>query len=109
MADKLSKKGWSSTVLYTLSVISSLSIELIDTVLELVGKRADLLVSSQSPPPVPGGRSGGGRRSRGWGAASATIQPQEHGPSLGGGVGLPQGAGIRQDDALFCFRCSNFV
>ena len=46
----LSKKGSTVTLLYFLASISSSSIELIESVTELVGWRTDIVVSSQSPP-----------------------------------------------------------
>ena len=46
----LSKKGSTVTFLYVLASISSSSIELIESVTELVGWRTDIVVSSQSPP-----------------------------------------------------------
>ena len=56
----LSKKGSTVTFLYVLASISSSSIELIESVTELVGWRTDIVVSSQSPPLFPGFAGVGG-------------------------------------------------
>ena len=56
----LSKKGSTVTFLYVLASISSSSIELIESVTELVGWRTDIVVSSQSPPLSEGLQGWGG-------------------------------------------------
>jgi hypothetical protein len=57
LAVSLSKKGSTVTFVYVLPSISSLSIELIESMTELVGWRTDVIVFSP-PPSFSGGLQG---------------------------------------------------